>query len=89
MCCHAVDDGVAAGWRHKLHAVAAGVVQAARPVVDLHAGDDCVVGLAGVNALADQLLQVGCDGALSNLGDVYQVERVVNLLVVLGKDVVV
>lgn len=49
VCGDAVDDCVAAGWCNKLHAVAAGVVQAACPVVHLHTCDDRIVSLAGVN----------------------------------------
>jgi hypothetical protein len=58
VCGHTVDDCVAAGRCHKLHAVAAWLVQGASPVVDLHTCDDGIVGLAGVNRLANQLLKV-------------------------------
>ena len=37
------------------------------PVVDLHASDNCVVSLLGVDSRFNQALQVGCDRALCHL----------------------
>lgn len=68
----AVGHHVGACGRNKLHAGHAVVLKVSSPVVDLHAGHDGVVGLLGVDSLGDEVLQVGGDHALGDLGDVNQ-----------------
>lgn len=71
-CALSIVDNVHVGGSNPLEGGGASAL--VTPVVDVHAGDDGVVGDVGVNGLLDECLEVGGDGALSELGDGHQVQ---------------